>query len=214
MRARISVLAALTAALLMSAVGVASASATEFEASKETGTIESHGGVYSSSTKTYKTEEQVFSVEYETKKSMTVECSKVTDKGSVTKAKAETQIVTAKYTGCEVAGTGAKEIEAEYEFNAGGTVTVKKAITITATNGTCTVSVPAQGPLSKVTYSEITGPEGNTALEIDAAVTGIEWSATGSLASCDGTGSKVGTGKTGSYTGLSTSWFVGGTLKI
>lgn len=214
------------AGLLMSAIGATSIFAAEFETSKETGTIESHGGVWNTSTKTYggaAAEEQIFTVEYETKKTMSVECKGVTDKGILAKLKATTQVVTAVYTGCEVAGDSANNIEAEYEFNAGsdtkspweGTIAIKKKITISSkTAGICTVTVEPQGPLNVIKYIEVTGPEGNTALEIEAKVTGIEWSAEGSLASCNKTGSKIGTGKAGAYKGNSTSWLVGGTLKM
>lgn len=226
MSARFLTAVVVTAALFLSAA-TASALAAEFESNLASGNVLAHSGVWNNANKNYggeAAEEQIFSVTYSTAKHMDIECTSVSGKGTFNKAQTKTQAIAVEYQGCVIAGTDANDFTAEYELNAGanlvapweGTVTILKPITIGAKNGTCTVTVPEQGPLTGITYSQLaSGPEGNASLKVAADITGgIEWSATGVLASCNGTGSKVGTGKPGEYIGNSTTWVQGGTFKI
>jgi hypothetical protein len=126
----------------------------------------------------------------------TLECSTATGHGIALAKTSETQKVTVSYTGCLAAiTTGAsvkptEPITAEYEFNANGTVKILKAVTIVATLGTkCTITVPAQGPLSSVSFAN----KGTKEILVSAKVTGIESSDVGGACKEVYTGSKTGT---------------------
>jgi len=208
MRLRFSILGALVAALCMSGIATAGASAEEFGAS-------STGGLLSEGTT-----EQVFTVKNGTE-TLRVECEKVKNSGEVKSTKTQTQIVAVEYTECFTAGNKIKPIKAEYEFNAGtekvpkgpakGTVKVLKAVSVeTESAGICKLTVPAQGPLSGITFSENT--KHNKGLTIAASVTGItSESASGTLAPC-----KYASNKEGTYTGSAEAWLnvTGGELSL
>lgn len=194
MRTRFTAIAAVSAALLMGVVGVASASAQVFKASK-TGALTSEGG-----TQTFKTH------------GMTVRCKKVKDSGTVTSTETSEQAVVADYEECEIGATPVTISAADYTFHAAGTVDVTKEITIEATGSPalCTIKVPAQSGLSTVTYKNVSGK-----IEVVAVVTNITSSGKGTLEEegkklCEYTQAEETKGE---YKGDSVSTLTGGTLE-
>jgi hypothetical protein len=146
MRLRFSILGALVAALCMSLIGVAGASAHKFIDKGATlpATLSASGG-----TQTFVT------------KGGTTICKTVKGTGTIVALEAETQDATAEYAECEADKiSGAKVEGAEYEFNANETVTILKVITVTAP--LCKVTVhKGEGTintkLSNVKYSSSGG---------------------------------------------------------
>jgi hypothetical protein len=103
----------------------------------------------------------------------TVECTTLTANGSVKSLASATQLAIISYAGCKAFGLAATVSPAEYEFNANGTVLVRKPITIKATG--CLVTVPAHQTLGPVQY--LNKPAGE--IEIEPNVTGITSSGSG-----------------------------------
>lgn len=157
MRLRFSILAALVAALAMSLVGVAGASAHEFieKGAKLPAPLKAEGG-----TQTFVTA------------GGTTVCTSVKGKGTVTSEKAVTQKATAEYAGCEADGFAEAKVEgAEYEFNANGTVTILKEIKVTAP--LCKVSVPAATETENKNLSEVKYSSSGGVITEEANVSGI-----------------------------------------
>jgi hypothetical protein len=165
-------------------VGVASASAHEFIASKK-GTAKATG-----------TSTQVF-----TTPSGAVECTKLTGTGKV-KPKATTQTETINYSGCTAFGLEATVSAAKYVFSANGTVKVDNTITVTIPGASCSIKVGKTGnsALKTITYTNKSGK-----IEVDANVTGVTYTTTGGLC---GSG-----GKTATYKGTALDELPGGTLE-
>ncbi len=128
-----------------------------------------------------------------------VECTGLTAAGEVTALTAEHLKATVSYTGCKAFGLAATVSPAEYEFNASGTVTVLKGITIKATG--CLVTVPGGQTVGTVKY--LNKPTGE--IEVDSNVTGITSSGTG--AACE-----YETEHNGTYSGISLVAVEGGEL--
>ncbi|HEV7942211.1 MAG TPA: hypothetical protein VGP17_05355 [Solirubrobacteraceae bacterium] len=142
--------AAFSAAVVLVAVGSASASAAAF-LSSTTGSLSATA-----------LETQVFKT-----LAGSVECTKLTGTGSVTETMTETQTASITYENCTAFGiTNASVSLAEYLFMANGEVTILKTITITAIG--CEIIVPSQ-TVSSVSYKNKSGQ-----LEIVPSVTNIE----------------------------------------
>ncbi|GEM_PF-1504770 len=134
----------------------------------------------------------------------TLECETIEGHG-ITPAtlKTLTQTVTVSYRNCvatgqsELTGKPNEPILAEYEFSADNSVKILKLISIVATvfGAKCTIDVPAQGPLTTITY---TNPNNKTIL-VAANVSEIESKAVGT-----GCLEQYSTSKTGTYVGNST----------
>jgi hypothetical protein len=132
----------------------------------------------------------------------TVECNVLAGHGFDGAKVTETLKVTVSYSSCltTIVGGGAsvkptEPINADYELNANGTVTILAPITITAVVGVrCTVVIPAQGPLSSTSF----GDKGTKEVLVSAKITGIQ-------SSDAGTGCKelYANSKTGTYNGRS-----------
>lgn len=131
----------------------------------------------------------------------TIECEELTGKGTVNVLETEVQTATIEYKECYAFGIEAIVSPVEYEFNANGTVSILKAVTIKA-SAFCTIKIPAQSKLSSVRYINLTGGK----LELEPDVLGI--TSTGS-----GSGCGYGTESDGSYAGRSEVELVGGTLE-
>jgi hypothetical protein len=179
---------ALAAVLALSAVAVASASAHEFVASKE-GTLKG----------TNNSEIHKF-----TTAAGTVECLKATGSGKVKGLKFKTQKVKVAYGECTTSsGTiSATVSEAEFEFNAEGTVTVLNTIKSESDGCTVTVGPTGNSGLKSVTYENKSGK-----VNLKSNVGGITYSAS---SGCAG-GEKTGTA--GEYVGNEETELVSGTLE-
>jgi hypothetical protein len=126
-------------------------------------------------------------------------CNSLKGHGIVTTAKALTQIATVSYTSCSALvkggalGTVAEPINTEYEFNADGTVSILKDVTIlvTATGLKCTILVLPQSGLSTVAYDN-RGSEPTREILILSHVREILNSATGSVCAEQYSHSKTG----------------------
>lgn len=124
-----------------------------------------------------------------------VKCTKLSvSKAPISAMEVETQEATVQYESCTAFTIiNATISPAEYTFHAGttkgtGTVDIKKTITISAIG--CESTVPAQSGLGKLTYVNKSGE-----ITIEAAVTGIESSGTGTCS--------YEKEKSGTYTGNS-----------
>ncbi|MHB8242701.1 MAG: hypothetical protein ACYDHN_12020 [Solirubrobacteraceae bacterium] len=172
---------ALIALFAFGVTAAASASAHEFVATPVGGTLEDHS-----------TTNQVFKVNA----GETV-CEKATSTGKITSEKAEKQLVKVTYSGCKAFGQPVKITEAEYEFNANGSVAVKNTITITVEGlgFGCTVKVgPTKNEkLEKITYKN----SGTKKLITETNVSGITYTTSGGFCSTGGSN--------GTYTGSAES---------
>jgi hypothetical protein len=180
---------AIVAVFAFSVVGVASAAAHNFEASK-TGELKGKA----LNTHTFKTN------------AGTVECKKADATGTVAEPLVkETQVAKVKYSECKAFGVNAEVSEAEYEFNANESVSViGKTITVKA--GLCTVTVEpvaANAKLKTVTYANLAGGK----LEVKSNVEKITYKTN---AGCVG---GAGTFANGHYEGNEEVELVGGTIK-
>jgi hypothetical protein len=162
---------ALIAACSLSAVAVASASASEFTFSK-TGALKGETvGAQSFTTAAGK-----------------FECKKAAVSGAVTGLKSATQKATVQYGGCSFFGEALKFSPAEYEYNTNGTVKLLKEVVGEAGEESCVMKIPAQ-TLSGIGYANDAGK-----LEEKAAVTGIVSTGTGACAyATESKGTLVGT---------------------
>jgi hypothetical protein len=127
----------------------------------------------------------------------TVLCSAVKGTKRTTATKFETKTSWISFSGCtvnngKVTAKPDEPIVGEYEFNANGSVTGLSAVTILASLAglKCTVTIPAQGPLTTISYKNI-----SASLVLSSSnVTGIETKAVGA-----GCGEAYGTSKTGTF---------------
>lgn len=176
---------ALVAALAFCLVGVASASAHEFVASKK------------GKTKANGTNTQVF-----TTPTGAVECTTLTATGTVKKTKSKTEASTVKYSGCKAFGLAATVSTAKYVFSAEGSVKISNTITVSVPAGKCSVKVGPAGnsKLKTISYVNKSGK-----VEVQANVKGITFTTTGGLC---GSG-----GKTATYKGNALNELTGGTIE-
>jgi hypothetical protein len=161
----------LIAAVCALGVGVASASAADFE---------STGGSTVGLSVNRNEEFHVFP--------MTVVCSKSTTKGSIGAGTTETFSTEVKYTGCTTFGSLKVTVTpGHFEYNANGTVAITAPITITPSLLKCHYEVPAQSGFSKesVFYSDVTAfenkklPEGQFKIQVESALDGMHYTAFG-----------------------------------
>jgi hypothetical protein len=126
-----------------------------------------------------------------------VECKTLKSTGTVVALATKTQVDHVSYTGCTAYGTKATISEAEYEFNAEGSVSVLNTIVVTSSTGGCSVKVTPTGNsgLKTVKYSN-TGKK----VIITAEVVGITYSVQGPTGSVCGNGGV--TESNGVYKGL------------
>jgi hypothetical protein len=154
--------AALATILSFAGLAAGSASAHEFVASKAgktTGkqltaqTFETSGGVF--------------------------ECKKETSEGSVAAGSQKTTIVGVHFLECTAFGFVVIASLAEFEFNAEGTVTIKKLVTMEIPLGECEMTFPTTGNsnLKTVTYKNLTGGK----LEIKPVLKKMTYGSTGGL---------------------------------
>lgn len=176
---------ALVAALAFVALAVGSASAHEFVASKAGTTKDKQLNVQK-----FKTNAGVF------------ECKKETSEGSVTSGSQKVTIEKIKYTECTAFGFGVNASEAEFEFSAEGTVTIKKLVTLEVPLAECNVTLPTAGNsnLKTVTYKNNAGK-----VEVKSLYKSMTYGATGGVCGEPGTN--------GEYNGNSEVELVGGTLE-
>jgi len=187
---------ALVAVVAISAVAAASASAHEFKASENPGTLAG---------------KQVSNQVFETPGG-TVTCKADIVSGAITALTTKKQVVKVKYSECTLFGfIGATVSEAEYEFEAEpskteGKVKILKEIKVKVKN--CEVKVPApQGPLGPIEYLN-----SGTKMEVKAKVTAIKSSGIGPT----GEGCKDYVDETapkGKYTGNNLVEEIGGTIE-
>jgi hypothetical protein len=181
---------AVFAVMAMSVVASASASAHEFVAST-TGALEAEA-----------LNSQVF-----TTAGGKVTCTKLKleQPSEVTVLKTTEQTVKVVYENCTAFLASAENIKAEYTFSAEGTVKIDKQITIKVPAIGCESIVPAQGPLSTVTYANLTRNSHE----------GIEEKANVSAITSEGKGGCAYAKESkGTYTGNSFVWLKnGGSLK-
>lgn len=185
-RALSPVLAAMVA---LSLGAVASASAHEFVASK-TGTL-----------KGVNTNHQKFKTS-----SGTVECLAETSEGKIEATKSETNIEKVKYSECTAFGFVVSKVsEAEFEFNAAGTATVKNKIVLEIEAvEPCTITInkgTANTNLKSVTYKNVAGGT----MTVEAAVKGITYTTSG--------GECGNSGTNGEYAGSTKVELIGGTIE-
>lgn len=130
------------------------------------------------------------------------ECKKESSEGSVVSGSQKTTTEKIKYTECTAFGFGVKVSEAEFEFNAEGTVTIKKLVTMEVPLAECNVTLPTTGNsnLKSVTYKNNSGK-----VEVKSLYKSMTYGATG--------GSCGEPGTNGEYTGNSEVELVGGTLE-
>ncbi|MHB1570059.1 MAG: hypothetical protein ACYCU0_06230 [Solirubrobacteraceae bacterium] len=202
MRARLTSVAAVAAAMSMGFVGVASASAAEFESNNPGGKIKGHA-----------TSTQVFKAEAG---GGAVEC-KTAETGGTAVGKSATQEVSVKYESCTAFGEPATVSLAEYTFNVGsapvgtepvdGTAAVKNTITISVPLAGCEITVGKAGNEALKTV-EFTN-SGEKLIE-KTNVSGITDKVTGGIGFCG----KEGENKNGTYTGNSEIEVEGGTSKV
>lgn len=166
-----------------SAVAVANASASSFEASK-TGSLLG---------KALNTQEF-------TTNGGTVSCTTAKTTGTVTELVATKQKVKVEYSGCKAFGFASASVSAaEYTLYANGGVDVLNTITISVPLGFCSVTVKPQTNLGTVSYSNNSGK-----IKEASNVTGITYTSSG-----DGCGSS---GTNGKYVGGNEVELEGGTL--
>jgi hypothetical protein len=174
----------LAAIAVLGCATTAAASAHSFIASK-TGEL-----------KATQTEEQLFATA-----AGTVECEIMKGTGTVTSLTSETQKATVEFSECYAFGVPTTITPVEFEFNANGTVSILKAVTIKA-SASCKISIPAQSKLSTINYINVTGGK----IEIEPIVKGITSNGTG--AACT-----YSTESKGAYQGDSIAELVGGSLE-
>jgi hypothetical protein len=185
-RIRITGLAIL-AALAFGVVGVGSASAHEFVASKA-GTVK---GL------------QVNNHKFRTNAG-TVECTLETSEGTAVAGSQKTNKEKVKYSGCTAFGFEANISEAEFEFSAEEWVSVLKKITIELPIPECKVTIEAtkNKERKKVTYKNSAPVK---TVEAKALVKGITYTSSG--------GACGTSGENGEYSGNSKLELVGGTIE-
>jgi len=207
MRLLFSIVAAFAAVLCMGLVGIASASAAEFEGSPVGAKLEAEALAT-----------QVF--EAGGKEGLKVKCSLLkVIKGEVEKTKALTQDALIEYAMCEeTAGNlEVNNIQAEYEFSADGTASVLKPVLIeTKVAGECMITVPTQNALGSIAYTNLER-NGHKGVEIIPSVTKIKSEGAGNKQKpCNYTlkeSEEAHTNEGGKYKGESFVWAVGGEVK-
>jgi hypothetical protein len=85
-----------------------------------------------------------------------VDCKRLEVTSGQSALKSTTLKMTVQYGECSGFGLALAFSPVEYELNAEGTVKILKSFTIKDSGGFCTITVPAQGPLTKVSYSNLT----------------------------------------------------------
>lgn len=175
------------AALAFGVVGVTSASAHEFVASKA-GTVNGS---------------QVHNHKFKTNGG-TVECMNETSEGTAVAGSQKTNTEKVKYSECTAFGFGAIISEAELQFSAEEWVSVLKKITIEVPLGGCKVTIPStkNKELKKVTYKN---SEPVKTIEAKALVKGITYTSSGGLCGTSG--------ENGEYAGNSKLELAGGTIE-
>jgi hypothetical protein len=138
MSIKFSVAIAVVAVSLVSMIATTGASASEFAFSTFPAKLSGEG-----------TTTQVFKA---SEGSSAVECEKLLASGEVTKEGGEEQDITMYYSGCEAFGERATVTEASYEFDANGSVSVLRTITIDVPELDCTITMSPQVGLKTVTY--------------------------------------------------------------
>jgi len=176
---------ALVAALALGALAAGSASAHEFVASKAGTTKDKQLNVQK-----FKTNAGVF------------ECKKEASEGSVTAGSQKVTIEKLKYTECTAFGFVVNVSEAEFEFNAEGTVAIKKLVTMEVPLGECSVTLPTtgNGALKTVSYKNNSGK-----VEVKSTYKSMTYGANGGLCGEPG--------MNGEYNGNSEVELVSGTLE-
>jgi hypothetical protein len=177
---------ALMVAFALSAVAVSSASAALVFNSTEVGKLTAK----SLTTQTFVT------------KAGTVECTVVNLTGGTAALSSKVQEATIQYEKCKAFGISATVTPALYQFDANGTTTVLKGITITSL--TCVVHVPATGNSSLKTVKFDNSGQNIILLP---SVTGITYTA---LPGC----ANAGTASDGTYTGNTQVGLASGTGTI
>lgn len=127
-----------------------------------------------------------------------IECETLKGTGNVTSLISETQVATVEFGSCNAFSIPTTMSPIEFEFNANGTVSILKEVTIKASSY-CKVTIPAQTDLSTVTYRNLAGGK----LELEPSVRGI--TSTGSGPACN-----YGTESKGEYEGMAEVELVGG----
>jgi hypothetical protein len=176
---------ALVAVFAFSAVAVANASASQFEASKE-GTLTGHA-----------LNNQVFT----TGGGGEVTCTIAKTSGTVTELVATHQKVKVEYEGCKAFGVTVKVSPAEYDLFANGEVDILNTITINATVCKVIVNGTENQNLTSVGYANNAGK-----IIEESTVTGI-------TSKVEGFGCGSASNK-GTYTGNNEVELEGGTLKF
>lgn len=129
-----------------------------------------------------------------------IECETLTGTGAVSALTEEVQKATVKYGGCFAFGIATTISPIEFEFNANGTASILKQVTVKA-SAFCTITIPAQSKLSTVTYVNLTGGK----IELEPEIDGITSTGTGDACA-------YGTESKGQYEGRTEVELVGGTL--
>ena len=133
----------------------------------------------------------------------TTECTKIESaSGTAVNGTSKTQIVKVKYTGCTVFGTASTVSEAEYEFNAEGSVAVKKDITINVPVVGCSILVL---PTSNTDLTSVAFSNTGKNLKESSSVKGITYETTGGFCGASGTN--------GTYSGEGVIEASGGTIE-
>lgn len=155
-------------------VGVASATAAEFE---------STGGPTKGLSVTKNELFQVWP--------MTVICPRAVTKGSIAAGKTETFTTEVKYSACTTFGSALKVTVSpgDFEYNADGIVTITAPITITPSILKCHYEIPAQAGFTKesVLFGDVTDfganvkkfPEGQKKVQVQSLLTGMHYTAVG-----------------------------------
>ncbi len=132
-----------------------------------------------------------------------VVCTTLVGHGKVVELKPKKQVATVSYTNCSTAlGTVSEPINAEYEFDAEGSVSILKTVKVIITSAglKCEVSVLPQSGLTAISYSN-TGKE----ILLSSNVKSIKSNGGGAL--CNWTNDA-----TGIYTGSALVSLDGGTI--
>jgi hypothetical protein len=155
-------------------IGVAAATADEFE---------STGGVTKGLSVTKNEEFQVWP--------MVVICPKAVTKGSIAEGKTETFATEVKYSSCTSFGSALKVAVSpgDFEYNANGIVTLTAPIMITSSLLKCHYEIPAQSGFAKETllFSDVTYanplvkkfPNGQSKIQVQSQLTGMHYTAVG-----------------------------------
>jgi hypothetical protein len=177
---------ALVVAFVLGALAAGSASAHEFVASKA-GTTKGK----QLTVQKFQTSSGIF------------ECKKETSEGTVVAGSQKIAIETFKYTECAAFGFGVNVSETEFEFNAEGTVAIKKLVTMEVPLAACEVTIPTTGnsALKSATYKNLTGGK----VEVKSLLKSMTYGTTG--------GSCGEPGKNGEYNGNAEVELAGGTLE-